>query len=367
VVEHSPSSSTTPIVSAIIIFLNGQAFLREAIDSVLRQSYEQWELLLCDDGSTDASPAIAREYAAAHPGKVRYLEHEHHANLGMSAARNLGLRHAQGKYVAFVDADDIWLPDKLRDQVALLETHPTAAMLFGRTRIWFSWSGRPEDQHRDFETQFPFPPNRLVPPPTLLATFLRSERCLPCTCSVLIRRHVLDRVGGFEPAFRTNYEDMVLYSKIFIDQPVLYADGCWDCYRQHSQSSCAVALQSGQHSHSRPSPARYAYLSFVDAHLRCQGIRDGDAWQAVQEQLWPYRHPYRYRLRRAARRVMHAGNVLLNAMLPMGWHQRLERVARRCAGDRPAAKPSPTAEAPADRHAPQPVPVAPLAVRQEVS
>src|SRR5215471_21165350 len=91
-----------PLVSIILIFLNGERFIRQAIDSVFCQTYQNWELLLCDDGSTDSSSQIACELAQLHPGRVRYLEHESHQNRGMSAARNLGIRHAQGEFIALL-------------------------------------------------------------------------------------------------------------------------------------------------------------------------------------------------------------------------------------------------------------------------
>src|SRR5438105_1562536 len=102
--------SSKPLVSAITIFLNEEKFLQEAIASVFAQTYDNWELLLVDDGSTDASTEIALRYAKQYPEKVRYVEHRGHQNRGMSAARNLGIRNAKGQYIAFLDADDVWLP-----------------------------------------------------------------------------------------------------------------------------------------------------------------------------------------------------------------------------------------------------------------
>src|SRR4028118_1816749 len=142
--------SNKPLVSAIIIFLNEERFLPEAIESVLAQTYENWELLLVDDGSTDGSTQIALNYAERHPGKVRYLEHPDHQNRAMSASRNLGIEHAKGEYIAFLDADDVWMAHKLEQQVSILEAHPEAAMLYGNRQEWHSWTGEPEDIHRDF-------------------------------------------------------------------------------------------------------------------------------------------------------------------------------------------------------------------------
>jgi glycosyltransferase involved in cell wall biosynthesis len=130
--------SRKPLVSGIIIFLNAERFIQEAIESVFAQAYAAWELLLVDDGSTDGSTAIARRYAAQHPGRVRYLEHPGHRNHGISASRNLGIRNAKGAYIALLDADDVWLPYKLERQVAILDSQPEASMVYGSTQYWYS-------------------------------------------------------------------------------------------------------------------------------------------------------------------------------------------------------------------------------------
>jgi len=123
-----------PRVSVVTIFLNAKKFIEEAIESVLAQTYKDWELLLVDDGSTDTSTKIARGFAKQHPAKVRYLEHKGHENRGMSESRNLGIRNANGKYIAFLDADDVWRPEKLERQVPILESQPSVAMVYGPNR-----------------------------------------------------------------------------------------------------------------------------------------------------------------------------------------------------------------------------------------
>jgi hypothetical protein len=97
---------TSPRVSVICIFYNAERFFAEAIESVLAQEGISFELLLVDDGSSDASTAMARDYAERFPEVVRYLQHDGHANLGMSATRNLGLARARGEYVALIDRFD---------------------------------------------------------------------------------------------------------------------------------------------------------------------------------------------------------------------------------------------------------------------
>ena len=160
--------SSKPLVSAIVIFLNAGKFIEEAIESIFAQTYNNWELLLVDDGSTDGSTQIALRYAEQYPEKVRYLEHPGHQNRGMSAARNLGISQAKGEYIAFLDADDVWLPYKLEQQVALLESRPEAGMVYGNTQYWCGWTGRPEDIRRDFVPELGVRTDALFKPPTLL-------------------------------------------------------------------------------------------------------------------------------------------------------------------------------------------------------
>jgi len=297
--------SSRQLVSAITIFLNAEKFIEEAIESVFAQTHDNWGLLLVDDGSTDGSTEIAQRYAKRFPEKVRYLEHEGHQNRGMSATRNLGIRHAKGEYIAFLDADDVWLPQKLEQQVAILDAQSEAVMLYGRTRIWFSWTGNPEDIQRDYMTKLGVQPNTLVQPPTLLALFLRDENTYyPCTSSVLIRREVFEEIGRFKEDFRGGYEDMVFHSKVFLKAPIFVASECWDLYRQHPDSYWAVARKTGQHHLYEPNPQYQAFLNWLTEHLSEQGVKDTKLWKALQKELWPYHHPRLYRLFAAPRHLI---------------------------------------------------------------
>src|SRR5947208_2727549 len=126
-----------PLVTCIIIFLNEAHFLGEAIESVVSQSYPHWELLLVDDGSSDDSTSLAQDYTTRYPEQIRYLEHPGHTNRGMSASRNLGIHHARGEYLAFLDADDVWLPAKLVRRIELMEKLPEVGLLYGPTLFWY--------------------------------------------------------------------------------------------------------------------------------------------------------------------------------------------------------------------------------------
>ncbi len=187
----------SPLVSVIMIFLNEERFLEEAIQSVFQQTYTNWELLLVDDGSADASTRLAQRYAAEDPDRVRYLEHEGHQNRGMSASRNLGIGRAQGDFIAVLDADDIWLPKKLERQVPVLNAQPEAGMVFGPTYYWFSWTGDPDGKVNDHVSNLIFSPNSLVRQPDSLIASLTGPP--PATCSILLRRSVIDRLSGWAP------------------------------------------------------------------------------------------------------------------------------------------------------------------------
>jgi len=272
------------LVSVIIIFLNAERFLQEAIESVLAQTYNNWALLLVDDGSTDASTGIARRYAAQYPNQVHYLEHRGHQNRGKGASRNLGIHHAQGEYIAFLDADDVWLPHKLEEQTAILDRQTDAAMLYGDTEYWYDWTDKPEDVQRNFVPKLGVKPNTLIEPPTLLPLFLRGKVAVPCTCSILVRRDVLVEVGGFDDSFQdvnNIYEDQAFYAKICLKAPIMAVDRCWDKYRQHPEASVAIAQNTGQEY-----LARQFFLKWLADYLTEQGSMDAEVWQALRKEFW---------------------------------------------------------------------------------
>ncbi|MBI2487671.1 MAG: glycosyltransferase family 2 protein [Deltaproteobacteria bacterium] len=279
-----------PLVSVIMIFLNAEKFIEEAIESVFAQTYNNWELLLIDDGSTDGSTAIARRYSEKYPEKVRYLEHYGHKNYGKSISRNLGINNSSGKYIALLDADDIFLPRKLEQQVAILDSLPE----------WYSWTGNPSDVRLDYLQKLAVPPDTLAMPPTLLIRLLEDQNKYPCTCSVLIRRQVFKEIGGFEEIFRDLYDDVVFFAKVFLKAPVFVADLCWSKYRLHPSqrfsSSYYSAIKTGRWHPFLPNPTRLTFLNWLEGYLSEQEVRDTRVWNALRKAQRPYRYPIFYRL-----------------------------------------------------------------------
>ncbi len=281
--------STELLVSVVIPFYNTpERFIREAVESVFSQTYRGWEILLIDDGSTDDITAKAMHYSTQYPEKVRYFEHDGHQNRGASASRNLALRHARGEYVAFLDADDVWLPNKLGEQVAIMDSQPEAAMLYGNTLYWHSWTTNPEDFRRDFMPNLGVQPDSLVRPPKLLSLFLRGKAAVPCTCSVMVRLEMVRKVGGFEDGFPNMYDDQVFYAKVCLAAPVFVASACWDRYRQHPDSSCHRAIKTGHYNPGRPHPARLSFLRWLESYMAEQRIEDCEVWLTVQGELQRY-------------------------------------------------------------------------------
>src|SRR5215203_2510421 len=130
------------LVTVIIPFFNEERFLEETVKSVLYQTYTHWEIMLIDDGSADGSTALAKEYASRYKNKIFYVEHEGHANKGLSATRNAGIAKAKGELIALLDADDVWLPQKLERQVAIFQQNPDVALLCEPSLYWYSWQNK---------------------------------------------------------------------------------------------------------------------------------------------------------------------------------------------------------------------------------
>lgn len=313
-------------VSVIMPFLNAEPFIQEAIESVLAQTYGAWELLLVDDGSTDGSTDVALRYTEKQPRRVRYLAHEDHQNRGISASINLGVANARGEYIALLDADDAWLPRKLEHQVPMLDAHPEAGMLYSNSLYWFSWTGDPADQGRDFLPPLGVPTNTLLQPLELLTRALRGEAPLPCPCSILLRRAAVERVAGFEESFRAGFTDQAFYTKLLLAAPVFVAEGSWDKYRQHPASTCAVLRDAGE-----INAKRLVYLQWAARYFVSQGMAHTEAYWIIRDELLRLKNPRLFRLRQAARTVRgklerQARRVVVSALPPFAL-SRLKRVS----------------------------------------
>lgn len=151
----------------------------------------------------------------------------------MSASRNLGARHARGKYIAFLEADDVWLEHKTREQVEIFAQHDQVGMVYGKTQIWHSWAGT-ETLKPDFFYDLGVATNQKYPAGRLLANLVENKFQTPTTCNAMIRRDAYWRVGGFEDSFTGMYEDQAFFAKLYCKWPTFVAENYWARYRQHA-------------------------------------------------------------------------------------------------------------------------------------
>jgi glycosyltransferase involved in cell wall biosynthesis len=181
-----------PTVSVIIPTYNRGALLVEAVESALAQRRPPDEILVVDDGSRDDTAARM----AAYGERVRYVRQ---ANAGPSAARNHGFRLARGEYLALLDSDDLWTPDRLERQLEVLQRHPDTDVVFGREVLF--GAGQPD---RDWNLHDPEVRRVLAqtagPLVPILPVLIR-ENVVP-TSTALFRRALLDRTGGIDESLR---------------------------------------------------------------------------------------------------------------------------------------------------------------------
>jgi glycosyltransferase involved in cell wall biosynthesis len=264
------------LVSVVVIFFNEKLYLGEAVASVQAQTYPHWELLLVDDGSTDGSTELAKEFARQGPARIRYVEHPGHSNRGASATRNLGVAEARGEWIAFLDGDDIWLPMRLERSVDLARANPDADMVYGKTEYWYSWQGASAREKDRVQPHF-FAADRLVKAPDLLVRHLSLRAALPCMGSLLIRRNAYLNVGGFEKAFRGLVDDAVFLGKFCLHYDVYVSNECWDRYRQHPGSDTAVAAAEG-----RMQRAQLDYLHWLQNYSQAHAIDQPSLHKALR-------------------------------------------------------------------------------------
>ena len=212
---------TQPLVSVIIPVYNGEKYIRETIRSVAGQSEPRFEIIAVNDGSADSSPQMLDNLRMEIGDRLIILNVE---NGGVSRARNTGVRASRGKYLAFIDQDDIWAPRKLQEQVSLLESDPSISISFTNESII-------DDQGTIIkENVFTLGARNRGD----ILEALLFDNFIPLS-SVMMPREVFDLIGGFQPQYALA-EDYDLLLKAadtgtagFIDKPLLK-------YREHRES-----------------------------------------------------------------------------------------------------------------------------------
>lgn len=235
-----------PRVSVVIPVFNAARTIERALTSVFRQSYADYEVILVDDASSDGSAErIAAVLRAAGEARARTAEViTFSRNQGAAAARNAGIRAARGELVAFLDADDEWLPEKLARQVAAFDAAPDAVVA-GCNAEWLGPSGKLSHRLED---------GPVVTGRDAWKALLRS--CYLSTPCVVARRAALEAEGGFDPALTVG-EDQDLWFRLAERGPVLYLAQV--LVRIHKQPESLMARQKmGMVTH---------YVPMVERHV----------------------------------------------------------------------------------------------------
>jgi len=243
-----------PLVSVVIPAYNCALYVAEAVESALGQTFEPHEVIVVDDGSTDGTRAAL----AAYETRIRYV---HQANQGAAAARNRGLLEARGDLIAFLDADDVWLPEKLEWQVRAMAALPDCGLVYTdglaigirgapsgtlvsrRARTWI-------DEHG---TAWPHLACGDLTP------VLWFENCICSSSSVMVRRRCLDETGGFDPAL-VIAEDYDVWIKIGLRHPIAMVDRDLFRYRWREGSLLGPASE-------RDLRCREGALAVIERHL----------------------------------------------------------------------------------------------------
>jgi glycosyltransferase involved in cell wall biosynthesis len=230
-----------PRVTIVMPAYNAARYLPTAIDSVIHQSYSDWELIVIDDGSTDETKSVATSYVPRTSGRLRYL---YQSNRGPAAARNAGLQATTGEFIATLDADDVWLPMRLERGISVMDRSPQVGLvhsLVARINVEGNVVG-----------SFNFPSKHQA---GKIALNIYTRRANILSPTVLFRRQCIDTVGLFDEAFRGT-EDRDLWFRIAERYEIAYIDEILALYRS---SPGSVASDSGL--------AVQTKLSFARKHL----------------------------------------------------------------------------------------------------
>ena len=210
-------------ISVLIPSYNCVKFLPEAIKSVLNQTYQDFEIIIIDDGSTDNTKDIVDSFKKQYLNQIQYIYQE---NKGLAIARNTGLEHAQGQYIALLDADDVWLPERLEAEIHVIESDPSIGLVHANiTKI------SPTGEFLDT----PIRQKQFLSGNIYEYIFLRKAD-IACP-TVLFRKECCKQAGMFDPNLtRLGCEDRDLWLRISKDYKITYVDKVLANYRVSPES-----------------------------------------------------------------------------------------------------------------------------------
>ncbi|WP_296146712.1 glycosyltransferase [uncultured Flavobacterium sp.] len=202
-----------PLISIIIPLYNKEKFIANTLKSVLSQTFSDFEVLIIDDGSTDKSAKIVNEF---NDKRIQFISKE---NKGVSATRNLGIKKATGKYITFLDADDIWKIDFLEEMTSLIASFPEQKVFSAAIEI--------EIGERIFPAEYSISKDEN---PQIINYFEGSLlHTAICTCSAIFEKSVFETAGNFDISLKTE-EDIDLWIRIGLQYPIVFTWKIGVCY-----------------------------------------------------------------------------------------------------------------------------------------
>ncbi len=197
--NRAGQADMAPTLSVVMPAYNVAAYIEDALDSLRHQTFTDFEVVVVDDGSGDATRSIIERFSRAHASSAPRVVIIGQAHKGLSAARNAALDVARGRYVGFLDADDRWLPHKAQRQVALLEARPDIDLTFS----WFRFVAADGS-----DLQEPYAPR-----PRIINGECVLHKNIINTGTVIARRDAIERAGSFDPGLR-RHEDLDLWLRV---------------------------------------------------------------------------------------------------------------------------------------------------------
>jgi len=228
-------SDEAPLVSVLMASYNAAAWIDETIESVLAQTYPHVELVVADDASSDETPAIVSRYAQEHPGRVRLVASDDRA--GPTRRRNDALEASRGSLLAWLDHDDVWLPTKLEQQVAVLAEHPEVGLVYTGYEAFDGETGE----------AIPWREKELESEGEVLAD-LFVKGCFIASITTMFRREGLVRRGvGFRETEFSFGDDYFLWLVLALDWQVARVDEMLARYRRHAGNESARVGKTNYH------------------------------------------------------------------------------------------------------------------------
>jgi len=223
--DRSRPGSAEPLVSVVLPAYDREPYLREAIQSVLSQTYSNWELIVVDDGSPDETRSYLRALAE---DRVRVIERDHCGS--PAAVRNVGIAAARGAYVAFLDSDDVWAPEKLATQLGQLRARPNCRWSYTFVK---QIDGGGKEVPLPLASRF-----QRVPTAQPILKDLITFGALVATPAVLVERDLLAGIGGFDESFAF-CEDYELWTRLATSGEVVVVPLPLTSVRSHGASYAA--------------------------------------------------------------------------------------------------------------------------------